>query len=105
REYASRMNAGPSRGGAGRPEKRVNARSMPPQKKFSGLHLLTKLQRADVSTRPAWMRIRQKRFAYSRSYEWCPVPSSNRVGDGTSTGIDQIFTGIDRSESAFMTSR
>ena len=37
--YASRMKAGPSRGGAGRPEKRVTARSKPPQKKCTGLHL------------------------------------------------------------------
>ena len=31
-EYASRMNAGPSRGGARRPENRVTAISNPPQK-------------------------------------------------------------------------
>lgn len=38
-EYASRMKAGPSRGGAGRPENRVTATSKAPQKKWTGLHL------------------------------------------------------------------
>ena len=61
------MNAGPSRGGAGLPEKRVTARSKLPQKKCTGLHLPTKSQRDSVKTRSTCTRIRQKRFAYSGS--------------------------------------
>ena len=68
-EYASRMNAGPSRGGAGLPEKRVTARSKPPQKKWTGLHFPTKSHCDIVKTRAIWRRIRQQRFAYAGSYE------------------------------------
>ena len=50
-EYASRMKAGPRAAGAGRPEKRVAARSKPPQKKCTGLALPTNAHCDAVSTR------------------------------------------------------
>ena len=57
------MKAGPSRGGAGRPEKRVTARSKLPQKKWTGLHLPTKLAAPASNTRATCTRMRQKRLA------------------------------------------
>src|SRR5205809_87901 len=99
------MNAGPCRGGAGLPENRVSARSSPPQKKLGGLHLPMKLQRDATKTRSTWTRIRQKRWAHNGSYEWCCTSCSKRIGEGTSTGIDQILTGSDRSASSAITSR
>src|SRR5262245_34870102 len=87
------MKAGPSRGGATRPENRVSARSKLPQKKCVGLAFPTNWQRDAVNTLSTWTRIRQKRFAYAGSYEWCSVSSSNRVGVGISTGIDHILDG------------
>ena len=61
------MKAGPSRIGARRPEKRVTARSKAPQKKWTGLHLPTKLHCEAVSTCAARERIRHHRFAYAGS--------------------------------------
>src|SRR3954463_6332572 len=87
------MNAGPSRGGAARPENLVTARSKAPQKKCTGLHLPTKSQREPSNTRATLERIVQQRFASTGSYEegvsW--VPSRNGTGSSTATG--QIFTG------------
>src|SRR5258705_172288 len=91
-EYASRMNEGPSRGGACLPEKRETARSKPPQKKCVGLHFPMKLHRQRVKTSATRDRMRQQRAAYSGSYERCTTSSSNRIGEGISTGIGQIFT-------------
>src|SRR5829696_9024834 len=87
------MNAGPSRGGAGRPEKRDQARSKLPQKKWTGLLLPTNAQRDALSTCSQDTRMRQNRFAYAGSYEAWTVSSSNRTGSGISTGIGQMRTG------------
>ena len=61
------MNVGPSRGGAGRPEKRVTARSKPPQKKWTGLALPTKPARRSVKTGAMRVRIVQQRCAAAGS--------------------------------------
>ena len=55
------MKAGPSRGGAGRPEKRVTARSKLPQKKCTGLHLPTNPHADFVNTRATCATIRHQR--------------------------------------------
>ena len=100
-EYASCMNAGPSRGGARRPEKRVTARSKPPQKKCAGLHLPTKGQR----------RARVRLGDLPQDPPEPPdlngvVRTVHRVvgdripGDGSSTGTGQILTPRPMSESA-----
>src|SRR4051812_8972528 len=90
------MNAGPSRGGAVLPEKRVTARSKLPQKNCTGLHFPRKEHRDSENTRCTCRRICQKRRAYTASYDRCTVSLSNRIGEGISTGIGQIFTGIAR---------
>src|ERR1700675_882192 len=92
-EYASRViESAPSRGGARRPEKRVTARSKLPQKKCTGLLLPIKRERNSLKISSAHTSIRQKRFAYSPSYEACSVSRSNGIGLGTSHGIFQILT-------------
>src|SRR5262245_51638444 len=50
----------PGWSGARRPEKRVTARSKPPQKKWTGLTLPRKLLRKSLNTRSAWTSARQK---------------------------------------------
>ena len=99
------MNAGPSRGGAGRPENLVTARSKPPQKKCAGLHLPTKSQREPSSTRPTSDRIVQQRRACTGSYVWCASSVSSRIGAGISTAIGQILTGRPIAFIVAMTSR
>ena len=99
------MKAGPSRGGAVRPEKRVTAKSKLPQKKCTGLHFPMNWHRTSFNTRSLWARMRQTRFAYFRSYEWWTLSSSKRIGEGISTGIGQIFTAKPMSPSKSMTSR
>ena len=56
------MKAGPSRGGAGLPEKRVTARSKLPQKKWTGLHLPTNPHADCVNTRATCATIRHQRL-------------------------------------------
>src|SRR5260221_8041163 len=97
------MNAGPSRGGARLPEKRLTARSKAPQKKCEGLHLPTKEQRACVYTSSICRKMRQHRFAKTGSYDAWTVSSVNRIGVGISTGIGQIWTPSPISESSART--
>src|SRR5918912_896699 len=59
------MFGAPGCRGAGRPEKRVTARSKLPQKKCTGLTLPMKRARNALSTRSAWRSTRQKRCAYA----------------------------------------
>src|SRR2546429_4448048 len=76
-EYASRVTKSarcgipPGCGGAGRPEKRVHARSKPPHQKCEGLDLPRKGPRNRFRTRSACVRMRQQRCAASASYDAC----------------------------------
>ena len=63
-EYDSRViESAPSFGGAGRPEKRVTARSKLPQKKCTGLHFPMNPARNFVKTSFENAIVRQKRSA------------------------------------------
>ncbi|MEZ5289105.1 MAG: hypothetical protein R2712_30735 [Vicinamibacterales bacterium] len=84
------MNAGPSRGGAGRPEKRVMARSKLPQKKWAGLHLPTNPRRAlgeDVADLHEQPPEALREYGVVGAVH---VSSSKRMGSGISTGIGQM---------------
>src|SRR5487761_1716403 len=90
--------------GARRPENRVTARSKLPQKKCTGLDLPMNRPRNSSKTESAETSARQKRFAYSGSYDACTRSSSKRIGLGISTGMGQIFTRMPRDASASMNS-
>ena len=100
------MNAGPSRGGAGRPEKRVTARSKAPQKKWTGLHLPTNAQRG-AGQRPLDLHAGCARTGSrtAGSYARWSVSLSSRIGAGISTATGQIFTGSPISSSVDITCR
>src|SRR6266542_2942619 len=92
-EYASRLIvSAPGRCGAGRPEKRVTARSKLPQKKCTGLHFPTKPHRNLSDTGFIATRARQNALAQAGSYDRCTESASKRMGSGTSTGIGQMRT-------------
>ena len=78
------MNAGPSRGGAGLPENRVTARSKPPQKKCTGLHLPTKAGTRGAERPPRMAtKIRQNRSTkagFVRSVDGV-LRESNRISN------------------------
>lgn len=68
---APQLGTPPGCGGAARPEKRVQARSIPPQKKCTGLTLPTKCDRNSPITRFACSSCRQNRAAAKGDrYAW-----------------------------------
>src|ERR1043165_6547578 len=81
-----RMGSGSLRAGAGRPEKRVTARSKLPQKKCTGLDLPIKRERKTLNTSSTETRVRQNRRAYSLSYDAWILSWSKAMGLAISTG-------------------
>ncbi|OAK54629.1 hypothetical protein A3K89_04570 [Rhodococcoides kyotonense] len=78
--------------GAGRPEKRVTARSKAPQKKCDGLDLPRNSPRNREKTRSALTSECQNVDIASASYEQWVVSSANGTAWGSSTGVPTIRT-------------
>src|SRR5579871_917347 len=95
-----KIGSGSLRSGAGRPENRVTARSKLPQKKCTGLDLPIKRDLKTLKTSSTETRVRQKRRAYSLSYDAWVLSWSNGIGLAISTGMCQIVTSIFNARSA-----
>jgi hypothetical protein len=91
--------------GAVRPENRLTARSIAPQKKCTGLTLPTKRDRNTSNTRFICTSASQNRCAWAPSYATCDVSVSKGIAPSISTGMGQISVDSPNSSSTPMTSR
>src|SRR6478672_6701871 len=80
--------------GAGRPEKRVQARSKPPHQKCDGLDLPRNRPRNVLKTRSESTRICQQRCAASASYDAWILSSLNGSASAISTGTGHNLTSM-----------
>src|SRR5438132_14008072 len=96
-EYASCVTESALDGGAGRPEKRVTARSKLCQKRWTGLVLPLNQPLNSSSTESDQSSTRPKRPIAARSHEACSTSSGNGVVIGTPNGCSLISTSTPRS--------